>query len=42
MRNASISRQTNETNIQLELDLDGSGKYDIDTGIPFKAYSRKL
>ena len=34
-RTASISRKTNETTIALELNLDGSGKYSIDTGIPF-------
>ncbi len=32
---ASITRQTNETSIDLQLALDGSGKYEIDTGIPF-------
>lgn len=34
-RTASISRKTNETTIVLELNLDGSGKYSIDTGLPF-------
>ena len=34
-RTASISRKTNETTIALELNLDGSGKYSIDTGLPF-------
>ena len=30
-----ITRQTKETNIDLELELDGQGLVDIDTGIPF-------
>lgn len=34
-RTAKISRKTNETDISLEINLDGSGKYDIDTGIGF-------
>ncbi|MDD8048998.1 MAG: imidazoleglycerol-phosphate dehydratase HisB [Thomasclavelia sp.] len=35
MRNASIKRNTKETKIELELNLDGNGKADIDTGIGF-------
>lgn len=34
-RAASISRKTNETSIKVELSLDGTGKYDIKTGIGF-------
>ena len=34
-RRASVSRKTKETEISLCLDLDGSGKVDISTGIPF-------
>lgn len=34
-RKASVSRKTKETNIMICLDLDGSGKSDITTGIPF-------
>ncbi|MFK5979482.1 MAG: imidazoleglycerol-phosphate dehydratase HisB [Rhizobiaceae bacterium] len=34
-RTAKISRKTNETDISLEINLDGSGKYDIHTGIGF-------
>lgn len=35
MRTASISRKTNETDIRIELNLDGSGLYEINTGIGF-------
>lgn len=35
MRTASISRKTNETEVRIELNLDGSGQHDIDTGIGF-------
>ena len=35
MRKASIKRRTNETDIDVSLDIDGSGKYEIDTGIGF-------
>ncbi|MBR5998724.1 MAG: imidazoleglycerol-phosphate dehydratase HisB [Deltaproteobacteria bacterium] len=34
-RTACIKRQTAETSISLELDLDGSGKADIRTPVPF-------
>ena len=34
-RAATISRKTKETEIQIRLDLDGSGQYAIETGIPF-------
>ncbi len=34
-RRASIERKTRETEIRLELGLDGSGSYDVETGIPF-------
>ena len=34
-RSASIERNTSETKIIVDLNLDGSGKYDIDTGIGF-------
>ena len=33
-RKATIKRQTKETNIRLELNLDGSGRWEINTGIP--------
>ena len=35
MRTASIQRDTKETQIQLELNLDGTGKSDIATGVGF-------
>jgi imidazoleglycerol-phosphate dehydratase len=34
-RSATITRTTNETDLRLELDLDGSGKATSDTGLPF-------
>jgi imidazoleglycerol-phosphate dehydratase len=34
-RTAKITRKTAETDIKLEFNLDGSGSYDIDTGIGF-------
>jgi imidazoleglycerol-phosphate dehydratase len=34
-REASISRKTRETDVTVELKLDGSGESDINTGIPF-------
>ncbi len=35
MRQAKIDRTTKETSIQLELNVDGTGKAEIDTGIGF-------
>jgi len=35
MRTAKIDRKTNETEISLSLNLDGKGKYSIDTGVGF-------
>ena len=35
MRTASIERKTKETNIAVEVNLDGTGKYNIQTGIGF-------
>ena len=34
-RRAVVKRDTNETHVQLELNLDGSGKTDLHTGVPF-------
>ena len=35
MRTARINRKTNETDIAVEVNLDGTGRYDISTGIGF-------
>jgi len=35
MRTATIHRQTRETTIQVTLDLDGTGQYEVETGIGF-------
>ena len=35
MRNASLSRKTRETDIKVEVTLDGSGKSEISTGVGF-------
>jgi len=35
MRTAEVSRQTNETQIEIKLDLDGTGEHQISTGIGF-------
>lgn len=35
MRKAEINRTTNETKISLSINLDGTGSYDIETGIGF-------
>ena len=34
-RSAKIARKTAETDIELELSIDGDGKHDVSTGIPF-------
>ena len=34
-RTASVVRKTKETDIRIELALDGSGQYDVSTGVPF-------
>jgi imidazoleglycerol-phosphate dehydratase len=35
MRTAKIQRKTKETQIEVELNLDGTGKYEVSTGIGF-------
>lgn len=35
MRTASVERNTSETQISVELNLDGTGQYDVETGIGF-------
>lgn len=34
-RRATINRQTGETQVEIRLDIDGSGRHQIDTGLPF-------
>lgn len=34
-RHAKISRKTKETDVQVEIDVDGSGKAVVETGVPF-------
>ncbi len=34
-RSAAVERKTRETDVRVEIDLDGSGEYEISTGIPF-------
>ena len=35
MRTASVTRKTNETEIEISLDLDGIGRCEVATGIGF-------
>lgn len=35
MRKSKVQRKTSETDISAELDIDGSGKYEISTTVPF-------
>ena len=42
MRRALIERNTTETQIRLQLDLDGRGRYDISTGIRFLDHMLEL
>jgi imidazoleglycerol-phosphate dehydratase len=34
-RTASVERETKESTVTVELDLDGSGSVEVDTGVPF-------
>ena len=34
-RSASVERNTNETRIKVAVNLDGTGKFKVDTGVPF-------
>ncbi len=34
-RSATINRETNETQIEVSIDLDGTGKANLDLGVPF-------
>ena len=42
MRTADIRRDTRETRIQLSLNLDGTGKADIATGVGFLDHMLEL
>jgi imidazoleglycerol-phosphate dehydratase len=42
VRQAVISRTTNETDIQLELTIDGEGKAELETGVPFLTHMLDL
>ncbi len=42
MRKAAIQRKTAETDISLEIDLDGKGKSRIDTSVPFLSHMLEL
>ncbi|PRO65593.1 imidazoleglycerol-phosphate dehydratase HisB [Alkalicoccus urumqiensis] len=41
-RTASVNRETKETQIQLSLNVDGSGKAAIDTDVPFMSHMMDL
>jgi imidazoleglycerol-phosphate dehydratase len=41
-RKATINRKTSETNIALTLNLDGTGKYDIQIAVPFMEHMLNL
>ena len=42
MRTATLKRKTTETDIDIELNLDGNGKYSIDTGCGFLSHMLEL
>lgn len=42
MRTSQISRKTNETDIELSLDLDGTGTFEINTGCGFLNHMMEL
>ncbi|MEW5800724.1 MAG: imidazoleglycerol-phosphate dehydratase HisB [bacterium] len=41
-RNTTVERKTTETQVSLELNLDGKGVYEIDTSIPFMDHMLSL
>lgn len=41
-RNTTLERKTSETNISLKIELDGQGKYMIDTSVPFMDHMLSL
>ncbi len=42
MRNAAINRKTRETDIELSFNIDGTGKFEIDTGVGFLDHMLEL
>ncbi|HKJ67635.1 MAG TPA: imidazoleglycerol-phosphate dehydratase HisB [bacterium] len=42
MRKTVVERKTNETDIRVELNLDGEGEASVDTGVPFLDHMLKL
>ncbi|MGM0471371.1 MAG: imidazoleglycerol-phosphate dehydratase HisB [Bacillota bacterium] len=42
MRKTKIKRETGETNVELELNLDGTGNSKIDSGVPFLDHMLEL
>ena len=42
MRKAELSRKTNETDIIVSMNLDGEGKYDVQTDVPFLNHMLEL
>ena len=41
-RRASVARRTNETDIRLDLVVDGGGRYAVETGVPFLNHMLEL
>jgi imidazoleglycerol-phosphate dehydratase len=41
-RHATVERRTKETDIRLTLNVDGQGRYDVETGIPFLNHMLEL
>ena len=41
-RTASITRKTKETQIELTVNVDGAGRYDVQTGVPFLNHMLEL
>ncbi|MBQ9942342.1 MAG: imidazoleglycerol-phosphate dehydratase, partial [Christensenellaceae bacterium] len=35
MRNATVTRTTGETDISVQMNIDGTGKYQLESGVPF-------
>ncbi|KHF30013.1 Imidazoleglycerol-phosphate dehydratase [Anoxybacillus sp. BCO1] len=42
MRTATIKRVTNETQIELSFTIDGEGKAELETGVPFLTHMLDL